>query len=251
MLTVKDLQVKYDDFIAVSSASLTLDAGQVTALIGANGAGKSSLMNAVAGLLKPSAGEVFFQGEKITGLSADQVVQKGLCLVPQGGRCFQRMNVEDNLLIGSYPKAARARRNDTLELVYALFPVLKTKRKDLAGTLSGGQRQMVAIGRALMTNPQCMMFDEISLGLAPVVIQEIYARIRTINQERKTTVLLVEQDTNRALQMSDQSYFMLEGTISLFGPSAEMTPEMVRGAYFGLSESSSENRASGKEALTP
>jgi len=235
MLQVRDLQVQYDDFIAVSSASLSLEAGRVAALIGANGAGKSSLMSAVAGLLRPSSGRVFFQGEDITSLPADQVVRRGLCLVPQGGRCFQRMSVEDNLLVGSYPKPARPRRNDTLDLVYTLFPVLKTKRKDLAGTLSGGQRQMVAIGRALMSGPRCLLFDEISLGLAPVVIQEIYASIRQINRERNTTVLLVEQDTNRALQMSDFSFFMLEGKISLSGPSAQMTPEQVRGAYFGQS----------------
>ena len=236
MLDMKELQVKYGDFIAVSSASLELSSGRITALIGANGAGKSSLMSAIAGLLKPTGGHVLFQGEEITGLPASEIVQKGLCLVPQGGRCFHRMSVEDNLLIGSYPKMARAHRNDSLELVYSLFPVLKTKRKDPAGTLSGGQRQMVAIGRALMTEPKCLMFDEISLGLAPVVIQDIYAQIRKINRERKTTVLLVEQDTNRALAMSDDCYFMLEGKISLSGASDTLTQEAIRNAYFGRTE---------------
>ena len=237
MLQVNDLEVKYGDFIAVSSVSMSLAAGRVAALIGANGSGKTSLLGALAGLLKPTAGQVFFEGEEITGLLAHEVVRRGLCLVPQGGRCFQRMSVEDNLIIGSYPKAARAHRNDSLELVYTLFPVLKEKRRDAAGTLSGGQRQMVAIGRALMTEPKCLLFDEISLGLAPVVIQDIYERIRRINQERKTAVLLVEQDTERALRMSEHSFFLLEGRISLSGPSNTLTPEAVRNAYFGITES--------------
>jgi len=236
MLQVNDLEVKYGDFIAVSSVSMSLAAGRVAALIGANGSGKTSLLGALAGLLKPTAGQVFFEGEEITGLLAHEVVRRGLCLVPQGGRCFQRMSVEDNLIIGSYPKAARAHRNDSLELVYTLFPVLKEKRRDAAGTLSGGQRQMVAIGRALMTEPKCLLFDEISLGLAPVVIQDIYERIRRINQERKTAVLLVEQDTERALRMSEHSFFLLEGRVSLSGPSDTLTPEAVRNAYFGIAE---------------
>ena len=156
MLRVEGLQVKYDGFVAVSSASLEVAAGQVVSLIGANGAGKTSLLSAIAGLLKPAAGRVLLKGEDVTGLPAEQIVNRGLSLVPQGGRCFQRMSVEDNLLIGSFPKAARAQRMESLEHVYTLFPVLKEKRRAAAGTLSGGQRQMVAIGRALMTRPECI-----------------------------------------------------------------------------------------------
>ena len=234
MLQVEGLEVRYEDFIAVADVSLRVETGQIVSLIGANGAGKSSLLSAVAGLHRPRAGRVFFQEEDITGLTADQVVSRGLCLVPQGGRCFQRMTVEDNLITGSYPKQARARRTDSLELVYTLFPVLKEKRKDLSGTLSGGQRQMVAIGRAMMSDPRCLLFDEISLGLAPVVIQELYACIRRINRERKTAIVLVEQDTERALRMSDYSYIMLEGRFSLEGPSGQLSQEAIRAAYFGL-----------------
>ena len=236
MLRVEGLQVKYDGFVAVSSASLEVAAGQVVSLIGANGAGKTSLLSAIAGLLKPAAGRVLLKGEDVTGLPAEQIVNRGLSLVPQGGRCFQRMSVEDNLLIGSFPKAARAQRMESLEHVYTLFPVLKEKRRAAAGTLSGGQRQMVAIGRALMTRPECILFDEISLGLAPVVIQDIYDRIRMINEEENTTIILVEQDTQRALEASDYCYFLLEGKISLSGASASMTPEAIRRAYFGLAD---------------
>ena len=234
MLKIENLRVCYDGLIAVSNVSLSVSAGQIVSLIGANGAGKTSLLSAAAGLLKPESGKVFFREEEITGLPADKIVNRGLCMVPQGGRCFQRMSVEDNLIIGSYPKAARAERARSLETVYGLFPMLKEKRRDAAGTLSGGQRQMVAIGRALMTKPKCLIFDEISLGLAPVVIQDIYATIRRINQEQGTAILLVEQDTERALRASDYSYIMLEGAVSLEGPSGELTREASREAYFGI-----------------
>lgn len=234
MLQIKDLQVKYGDFIAVSSVSMSLPAGGIAALIGANSAGKSSLLNAVAGLLKPSAGRVLFQGEDITGLSADQVVGRGLCLVPQGGRCFVRMSVQDNLLIGSYPKAARRHAKATLEQVYALFPDLQAKRNEPAGTLSGGQRQMVAIGRAMMSEPKCLMFDEISLGLAPVVIRDIYQRIQQINREKHIAVVVVEQDTERALRIADDCHVMLKGAITLSGRAADMDNERIRSAYFGI-----------------
>ena len=234
MLKVENCSVRYGDFTAVSAASLHVAAGQVVSLIGANGAGKSSLLGAIVGLIPPADGTVTFQGEDITGLPADQVVARGLSLVPQGGRCFPRMTVEENLIVGSYPKAARAHRKQSLEQVYDLFPALKEKRKDLAGALSGGQRQMVAVGRALMAEPACLMFDELSLGLAPIVVQELYERIRRINQERNTAVILVEQDTERALRFSDYSYIMLEGAVSLSGPSLELTPDQVRSAYFGV-----------------
>ena len=234
MLTVEHLQVKYEDFTAVADASLTVAPGQVVALIGANGAGKSSMLGALAGLLPVASGRITFQGEDITRLPAEEVARRGLCLVPQGGRCFGRMSVEDNLIVGSYPRRARAHRAESLERVYGLFPALKEKRKDPAGTLSGGQRQMVAIGRALMTEPACLLFDEISLGLAPIVVQEIYERIALLNRESAMGILLVEQDTQRALRMSDFSYILLEGRVSLEGPSASLTPEALREAYFGV-----------------
>ena len=237
MLKVERLQVRYGDFEAVSSVSLEVAEGRVVSLIGANGAGKSSLLSAMAGLIRPAAGTVTFQGEDITGMTCEQIVQRGLCLVPQGGRCFQRMSVEDNLLVGSYPRRARADRRSSLEMVYSLFPVLQEKRKQAAGTLSGGQRQMVAIARALMAKPTCLMFDEISLGLAPIVIQDLYDTIRRIHQEQGMSVIVVEQDTERALRVSDYSYVMLEGAVSLSGPSDTLTMEKIRSAYFGVERS--------------
>ena len=234
LLTVDHLRVKYGDFTAVSDVSLTLAPGKVVSLIGANGAGKSSLLGAIAGLLPVAAGRVIFRGEDITALSADQEARRGLCLVPQGGRCFARMSVEDNLLVGSYPKRARVHRAASLEMVYSLFPDLREKRREPAGTLSGGQRQMVAIGRALMTEPDCLLFDEISLGLAPIVVQEIYERIGQINRQREIAILLVEQDTQRALRMSDECYILLEGAVSLSGPSATLGQKEISAAYFGI-----------------
>jgi len=234
MLQIENLQVKYGDFIAVSSLSMDVEAGQIVALIGANGAGKSSLLNAVAGLLQPSQGRVCFEGRDITRLSADQVARQGLSLVPQGGRCFVRMSVEDNLLIGGYPRAARRHARMNLERVYGIFPALAEKRRTQAVTLSGGQRQMLAIGRALMLEPKCVLFDEISLGLAPVVIKELYACICRIRQQEHITVVLVEQDMERALKICDKYYVMLKGAITMAGDPRTMPISEIKSAYFGI-----------------
>ena len=234
VLQIKDLQVKYGDFISVDSCSLRAASGQILALIGTNGAGKTSLLSAAAGLIKPSSGQVIFQSEDITGLRADEVIGRGLCLVPQGGRCFTRMSVQDNLLVGSYPKAARKHARESLEKVYTLFPDLYDKRKAPAGSLSGGQRQMAAIGRALMSRPRCLIFDEISLGLAPVVIKDLYSCIRRINREDKTTIILVEQDTARAMEIADSFAVMLQGTVTMTGTAEDPDFDRIKSAYFGL-----------------
>lgn len=234
LLSVQGLKVCYGDFPAVASASISIAPQGISALIGANGAGKTTLLEAVAGLRSPREGKVFFCGEDITGLTPEEIVRRGLCLVPQGGGCFFRMSVEDNLLMGSYTKRARKNAKKTLERVYALFPDLKQKRKVPAGSLSGGQRQMTAIGRAFMACPQCILFDEISLGLSPLVIHDLYERIRQVNAEEKTACLLVEQDTEKALSMSDTCFVMLKGSVTLAGPSAAMKPEDIRNAYFGF-----------------
>lgn len=233
ILKVEGIRAKYGDFVAVEEATLDVPRGMIVSIIGSNGAGKSTLMDTVAGTHKPDAGKVFFKGEDITGLPAEKIVTRGLSLVPQGSRCFIRMTVEDNLIMGSYPKAVRAKHKESLERVYELFPVLKEKRHELSGSLSGGQRQMVAIGRALMTNPELVLFDEISLGLAPTIIKDIYARIKQISGEGMT-VVLVEQDTKRAIKTSEISHVMLKGRVVLSGRSSELSEQEIKSAYFGI-----------------
>ena len=234
MLKVEGVQAKYGDFIAVHSASLDVPQGKIVSVIGANGAGKSTLMDTIAGIHKASAGKVYFKGEDITNLPAEKIVTRGLSLVPQGSRCFIRMTVEDNLIMGSFTKNARAGVKDTLDMVYTLFPVLKEKRNDLSGSLSGGQRQMVAVGRALMTKPELILFDEISLGLAPTIIKDIYATIKKINRDTGLTIVLVEQDTKRAIKTGEISHVMLKGNVVLSGNSAELGEEEIKKAYFGI-----------------
>lgn len=233
ILKVDGIRAKYGDFVAVEEASFDVPSGMIVSVIGSNGAGKSTLMDTIAGTHKPDAGKVFFKGEDITGMPAEKVVARGLSLVPQGSRCFIRMSVEDNLIMGSFPKAVRSRQKESLERVYELFPVLKEKRNEMSGSLSGGQRQMVAIGRALMTNPELVLFDEISLGLAPTIIKDIYARIKQISGEGMT-VVLVEQDTKRAIKTSEICHVMLKGKVVLSGRSGELGEQEIKQAYFGL-----------------
>ena len=234
LLSIKNLSAGYGDFVAIDSVDLAVKKGQIVSLIGINGAGKTTLMHTVAGLHKPASGKVLFGGEDITGLSADNIVAKGLSLVPQGGRCFTRMSVQDNLLMGSFPRSARKNAKQTLEHIYELFPDLGEMKQRPAGNLSGGQRQMVAIGRALMGDPECLIFDEISLGLSPAVINDIYKKIKRINEEENTSILLIEQDIRRALKASDAFYVMLKGRVALSGQSDEIDSETLKKAYFGI-----------------
>lgn len=234
LLSIKNLSAGYGDFVAIDSVDLAVKKGQIVSLIGINGAGKTTLMHTVAGLHKPASGKVLFGGEDITGLSADKIVAKGLSLVPQGGRCFTRMSVQDNLLMGSFPRSARKNAKQTLEHIYELFPDLGEMKQRPAGNLSGGQRQMVAIGRALMGDPECLIFDEISLGLSPVIINDIYKKIKRINEEENTSIILIEQDIRRALKASDAFYVMLKGRVALSGQSDEIDSETLKKAYFGI-----------------
>lgn len=234
MLQIDSLQIRYGDFLAVSSASLMVPDGKIVALIGVNGAGKTSFLNAVAGLVRPSKGRVLLDGEDLTGKPPEDIVNQGLALVPQGGRCFARMSVCDNLLVGSHPKKARRHAEQTMERVFALFPVLKEKRKDPAGILSGGERQMLAIGRAMMSEPKCLMIDELSLGLAPIVIRDLYMLIHRINQENSLSVILVEQNTERALRNSDLCCVMRKGETVLACPTGSVSSECIKQAFLGF-----------------
>lgn len=233
LLKAEDINTFYGDFHAVQGASFEVKRGEIISIIGTNGAGKSTLMRTIGGTLSPKTGKVYYKGEEITGLPPHKLVDMGIAQVPEGGRVFSRMSVEDNLVMGSYTKRARKNKDSALAKVYGLFPVLKEKCKLPAGSLSGGQRQMVAIGRALMSEPELICFDEISIGLAPTVIKDIYATIRQINKEG-TTIILVEQDVKRSLKTSERAYIMLKGKAVLSGKSSELTEEDVTKAYFGI-----------------
>ena len=235
ILDVRGASGGYGDFQALFSIDLEVAPGEVVALIGANGAGKSTLLNTVAGLLPVREGRVAFDGEDISNVPAHKLVRKGLALVPEGRRLFAGMSVEDNLRVAldraSMPVAHEVRW--TVERLFALFPVLAEKRRTDVERLSGGQQQLVAIGRALMTQPRLLLCDEISLGLAPKVIREIYDRLPEI-RSTGTAIVLVEQDIALAAASADRIYCLLEGRITLTGKASEISREQIAAAYFGV-----------------
>jgi branched-chain amino acid transport system ATP-binding protein len=229
LLEVESLNAFYGDFQALFGLSLKVEEGGAVAVIGANGAGKSTFLRCLTGLIPRLSGSIRFQGEEIAGTRADRIARKGIALVPEGRCLFPSLNVEENLLMG---RVARRDGFWTLEGVYELFPALK-ERRALPGTrLSGGQQQMVAIGRALLTNPRLLLCDEISLGLAPIVVGEIYACFQRIRQHG-TALLLVEQDVSRALEAAGTITCLLEGKVSLAGPSRGLSHADIAHAYFG------------------
>ena len=231
ILEIKDLSVSYGGIEAIKNISLDVEAGSIVTLIGSNGAGKSSTLRSIAGIVKAKSGEVLFEGENILGLSPDQIVKRGVTLVPEGRRVFPNLTVAENLHVGAY-----LRKDDIkpdIEYVYELFPRLKERSWQFAGTLSGGEQQMLAVGRALMARPKLIMMDEPSLGLAPLVVQGIFDIIRTINKAG-ITVLLIEQNATMALKVADYAYVMQTGEITLSGTGAELLEnEEVKEAYLG------------------
>ncbi len=230
ILSVENLEAWYDDAKVLHGVSLTLKAGEMLALIGANGAGKSTLLKCIAGLLPRKTGTVRFSGEAITTLAANEIVARGIALVPEGRRLFPSLSVEENLVLGG-----KVRRPGpwTLPTIYDLFPILREKRRAPSTSLSGGQQQMVAIGRALMSNPDLILLDELSLGLAPIVIRDIYAMLPRILGNGMSAIL-VEQDVTRALDTSDHFLCMQEGHVSLEGAPKSFSREQISAAYFGL-----------------
>lgn len=229
VLQILDLAVYYGAAKAVDGLSFDLAKGEMLALIGANGAGKSTLFKAICGMIPPRAGQIVFKGTPLNGLAPAAITRAGVAMVPEGRRLFRSLSVEENLILGGYVKRPGPW---TLAKVYEVFPILKEKRHLPGTSLSGGQQQMVAIGRALMSNPDLLLLDELSLGLAPVVIKDIYALLPKILGEGLSTIL-VEQDVTRALQVSDQCLCMLEGRTSLAGPSKSFTHAEISAAYFG------------------
>ena len=233
MLEVRDLKVSYGGINAVKGIDLDVRDGELVTLIGCNGAGKTTTLKALTGLVKPAAGHILYNGEDIKALAAYQLVRKGLALVPEGRGVFGRLTVEENLAMGAYSRADRALIEADGERVYALFPRLAERRRQLAGTLSGGEQQMLAIGRALMSRPKLLLLDEPSMGLAPLMVQKIFETIRAIAAEG-VTLLLVEQNAKLALEVCHRGYVMESGTIAL-ADSAEVLLKnpQVRQAYLG------------------
>jgi branched-chain amino acid transport system ATP-binding protein len=231
LLSVKDLQVNYGGIEAVKGISFDVPEGKIVTLIGANGAGKSTTLKSIVGLVKPRSGSIVFNGEELVGKDTTNIVSKGITLVPEGRRVFADMTVLENIKIGAY-----LRKDDLSEdiaWVYDLFPRLKEREWQLAGTLSGGEQQMLAVARALMSRPKVIMMDEPSLGLAPIVVKGIFDIIREINK-RGVTVLLIEQNANMALKIADYAYVLETGTISLSGPGKELlADDSVKKAYLG------------------
>ena len=231
ILSIRDLQVNYGGIEAVKKISFDVKEGEIVTLIGANGAGKSSTLRSIAGLVKPAAGTITFRDKNITGLEPTSIVKHGVTLVPEGRRIFSDMTVLENLKIGAYMRTDDL--SDDLNWVYDLFPRLKERSWQLGGTLSGGEQQMLAVGRALMSRPKVMMMDEPSLGLAPIIVKGIFDIIKEINKQG-VTILLIEQNANMALQVAHSAYVMETGRITLTGSGEELLKnDAVKAAYLG------------------
>jgi branched-chain amino acid transport system ATP-binding protein len=234
LLEVRNIDVFYGDVQVIFGLALTIEEGEVVSIIGGNGAGKSTLLRTLSGLMQPASGEILFGGRPIHRLPPEAIVERGIVHVPEGRRLFSLMSVQDNLVVGAYSKRADGRKDATLKEVYALFPRLKERLAQMAMTLSGGEQQMVAIGRGMMARPKLLMLDEPSLGLAPILIKSIFETVRKI-ADQGTTVLLVEQDVKHSLSLSDRGYVLEHGRTAMQGPAAELLDNPhVKTAYLGL-----------------
>ena len=233
MLEISNLDVYYGDLQALWGISLSVDDGSVVTLVGSNGAGKSTLMQAITGLLRPKAGSITFDGVRLDKLPAHRIVKSGVCMVPEGRRLFPRMTILENLEVGA--STARKARQETLGWVYEVFPILEARSRQQAGTLSGGEQQMLAIGRALMSRPKLLLVDEMSLGLSPLATQSIAQVIKGLNESRRLTILLVEQDVQLALSLANKGYVIENGRIVGQGDAKDLLcSEEIKEAYLGM-----------------
>ena len=234
MLELRNVSSGYGAIEALNSVSIRVDEGEIVTLIGANGAGKSSILRAITGLRRVRSGEIHFRGRRIDGTPPDEIVRMGISMVPEGRRVFPFMSVRDNLLMGAFTRSDAAEIRESLDRVLNRFPRLKERYSQAAGTLSGGEQQMLVIGRALMARPKLLLLDEPSLGIAPKLVQDIARSIVAINRDEKVSVILVEQNSRMALRVSHRAYVLTTGKIALSGPSEEMrTDERVRRLYLG------------------
>jgi branched-chain amino acid transport system ATP-binding protein len=235
MLKVQNISTYYGNIQALKGVSFEIEEGEIVTLIGANGAGKTTTLMSLSGVVAPRSGKVLFQGDAIQRLAADQVVSLGLIQVPEGRRIFPNMSVLENLQMGAFLRTNKAIVRQDLQMVMDLFPVLAQRREQLGGTLSGGEQQMLAISRALMARPRLLLLDEPSLGLAPIIIKQIFEIIRKINRENNTTIFLVEQNANQALKLADRGYVMENGRIILSDTAENLLDnEAVNKAYLGI-----------------
>ncbi|HHU13037.1 MAG TPA: ABC transporter ATP-binding protein [Clostridiaceae bacterium] len=235
LLEIRDLKVNYGGIEALKGIDFAVEEGEIVTLIGANGAGKSTTLKSISGLVKASGGEIWYDGEKISGIDPQKVVAKGISLVPEGRRVFPNLTVRENLRIGAYLSKDSSAVEADFEKVYALFPRLKERHWQSAGTLSGGEQQMLAVGRGLMARPKILMMDEPSLGLAPLLVKDIFRTIKEIN-ETGVTILLIEQNANAALKIAHRGYVMVTGNITLSGSGSDLLNDAsVREAYLGTS----------------
>jgi branched-chain amino acid transport system ATP-binding protein len=234
LLKVSNIDVFHGTFQALWDVSLEVKSGEIVGLIGANTSGKSTLLDAISGLLHPAKGKIEFEGQDISTMEPFRIVEFGITQVPEGRGIFPDMSVLDNLILGSYSRRARSRRRENLENVYQHFPILETRKKQTAKTLSGGEQQMLVVGRGLMADPKLMLLDEMSLGLAPIIITSLYKALQEI-RERGITILFVEQNVRRSLQEADRAYILEVGRVTLSGTAGELREEEeVKKAYFGV-----------------
>lgn len=235
MLNLEKVSVHYGKIQVLDNVSLSIDPNEVVALIGPNGAGKTTLVKTIVGSVKPTYGEIRFDGKEIVGLPSHEIVKLGIAIVPEGGRVLPELSVIENLELGAYTKEARGKKKESLRMVYDLFPILEKRKYQMAGTLSGGEQRMLSIGRALMARPKLIIFDELSMGLAPKLVSSIYECIREIVQRLSVSMLIIEQYVKMALENSSRAYLLEYGKITREGSSKElMKDEYLKKAYLGL-----------------